>query len=250
MATAIMLSVSHILSYNLCQPSPLLTALIEKLLDTLSAPDYAQFLEYLQPEMIKAKRIISGKQVLSVCNDSYSFLYSRNANSQLRLRKRCIDLNGLILSQIWPNATLSAPRRWARIFRRQRLLIQVMLRAPKAARYLARIQALWMSLYTIALAKATLRHMWLALQMLRNTFIAWIRWCMTISASVFFRRDLFYTSIPSSLCLNWATLTPDGNGEKKDAQKVIGVRLNLFFSSGLFLLGYHLLSDIWRKFRC
>ena len=221
MATAIMLSVSHILSYNLCQPSPFLTALIEKLLDTLSAPDYAQFLEYLQPEMIKAKRIISGKQVLSVCDDSCSFLYSRDANWQLRLRKRCIDLNGSILSQIWPNATLSAPWRWARIFRRQRLLIQVMLRALKAARYLARTQALWMSLYTIALAKVTPRHMWLALQILRSTFIAWIRWCMTISASVFFRRDLFYTSILSSLCLNWATLTPDGNGEKKDAQKVI-----------------------------
>jgi hypothetical protein len=29
-----------------------------------------------------------------------------------------------------------------------------------------------MSLYTIALAKATLRHMWLALQILRSTFIA------------------------------------------------------------------------------
>ena len=73
MATAIMLFVSHMLSYNLCQPSLFLTALLEKLLDTLSAPHYTQFLEYLQPEMIKAKRIISGKQVLSVCDDSCSF---------------------------------------------------------------------------------------------------------------------------------------------------------------------------------
>lgn len=46
---------------------------IQKLLDTLGAPDYAQFLEYLQPEMIKAKRIISGKQVLSVEKKMHRF---------------------------------------------------------------------------------------------------------------------------------------------------------------------------------
>ncbi|KAK7526467.1 armadillo-type protein [Phyllosticta citriasiana] len=39
---------------------------IQKLLDTLSPPDYACFLEQLQPEIQKAKRTLAGKQVQAV----------------------------------------------------------------------------------------------------------------------------------------------------------------------------------------
>ncbi|KAK8226976.1 armadillo-type protein [Phyllosticta capitalensis] len=39
---------------------------IQKMLDTLSAPDYASFLEQLQPEIQKAKRTLAGKQVQAV----------------------------------------------------------------------------------------------------------------------------------------------------------------------------------------
>ncbi|EOD45594.1 putative mrna binding protein pumilio protein [Neofusicoccum parvum UCRNP2] len=39
---------------------------IQKLLDTLAAADYATFIDYLQPEMTKAKKTVAGKQVQAV----------------------------------------------------------------------------------------------------------------------------------------------------------------------------------------
>ena len=39
---------------------------IQKMLETLSRPDYEIFVDALKPELEKAKKIISGKQILSV----------------------------------------------------------------------------------------------------------------------------------------------------------------------------------------
>lgn len=46
---------------------------LQKLLDTLSPRDYAEFVDILQPEMVKAKRVIAGKQVLSVEKKMHRF---------------------------------------------------------------------------------------------------------------------------------------------------------------------------------
>ena len=40
----------------------------EKLLDTLSPADHARFVELLQPEVTRTKRIITGKNVTAVSN--------------------------------------------------------------------------------------------------------------------------------------------------------------------------------------
>lgn len=46
---------------------------IQKLLDTLAAADYATFIDYLQPEMTKAKKTVAGKQVQAVEKKMHRF---------------------------------------------------------------------------------------------------------------------------------------------------------------------------------
>ncbi|KAF9701325.1 hypothetical protein EKO04_000304 [Ascochyta lentis] len=46
---------------------------IQKMLETLGRPDYEVFVEALKPELEKAKKIISGKQILSVEKKMYRF---------------------------------------------------------------------------------------------------------------------------------------------------------------------------------
>ncbi|KAH7058898.1 armadillo-type protein [Macrophomina phaseolina] len=46
---------------------------IQKLLDTLNATDYMTFVEYLQPEMAKAKKTLSGKQIEKVEKKMHRF---------------------------------------------------------------------------------------------------------------------------------------------------------------------------------
>jgi len=53
----------------------MLTLLAEKFLDQLEGADYDAFIEYLQPEMIKAKKTISGKQIAAVCRMRRVFLF-------------------------------------------------------------------------------------------------------------------------------------------------------------------------------
>jgi mRNA-binding protein PUF3 len=66
----------------------------EKLLDTLQGDDYNTFVEHLQPELVKAKRTIAGKQVQAVSLSQQKSI-SNGADCTTRLRRRYIELKGL-----------------------------------------------------------------------------------------------------------------------------------------------------------
>jgi hypothetical protein len=67
----------------------------EKILEELSRKDYEDLMAVLKPEMEKAKKLVSGKQLLAVCSSCQppsltNHLLDREENAPIRPRRQCL----------------------------------------------------------------------------------------------------------------------------------------------------------------
>jgi len=67
----------------------------EKFLDQLEGEDYDTFIEYLQPEMAKARKTVAGKQIVAVCPSIPKILLTTKCVTSVE--RRCIRTLGSTL---------------------------------------------------------------------------------------------------------------------------------------------------------
>lgn len=98
--------------------------MIERFLDTVSPVDYRILVETLQPEMVKAKRLTTGKQITAVSpwNEIYIIYHHERCFSNTcnhRLKRKCIDSLSIMRQLMTINLSLDRQVRELRHYKQR-----------------------------------------------------------------------------------------------------------------------------------